>query len=460
MKRAPSAWLCAFAVACGVTAAARAQPAPEDLALLGTRLTPFGAEVAGNESGSIPPWNGGVSEAPPCFARARGRYCDPYADDLPLFVVNAENAEQYAELLSDGQRALLARYPDSYRLRVFPTRRSFANPPYVYAASIANASRAVLDEDGTLRHAATGVPFPLPASGAQAMWNHRLRWRPPAIERLGAQFVVTARGEAASSLIRERSYFDYGRPDYDAKAARGVLSRLLRWIEAPTSLAGVGVLLNDVQRTKDFPRRSWQFGSGAEHAERVPNLGYETAALASDDLASNDQLDTFFGPLDRYEFKLLGKREMLVPANSYALHSETVSYGDLVGPRHLNPEKARYERRRVWVVDAVVAKGRSHPYRHRRFYLDEDGWQIRLVDVYDTVDELWRVQEAHTLVAYDKLYELPVALTVYDLKDSRYLVQSLNNEGAEVSYPELDAADFTASELAKRGRKLQHAAQR
>ncbi|WP_051362088.1 DUF1329 domain-containing protein [Solimonas soli] len=459
-RRAPSAWLlCAVAVACGAPAAARANAAPQDVAQLGARLTPFGAEAAGNASGSIPPWIGGLTAVPPCFADSHGRYCDPYADDAPLFVVTAENVAQYADLLSAGQRALLARYPDSFRMRVFPTRRSFANPPAVYAASVANAARAFLDE-GTLRDAATGVPFPLPANGAEAMWNHRLRWRPLVSERLATQFVVAASGEKTPTLIRERIRFPYGADGYDLKSARGVLTRLMRWVEQPASLAGVGMLIDDVARPADLARHAWQFGSGAEHVERVPNLGYETAAIASDDLASNDQLDTFFGPLDRYDLKLIGKQELLVPANSYALHDETVSYGDLVGPRHLNPEKTRYERRRVWVVDAVVARGRIHPYRHRRFYLDEDGWQIRIVDVYDADDEPWRVQEAHTVMAYDRQYELPVAQTVYDLKDSRYLVQSLNNEGAEVSYPELDAADFDASELARRGRKLNRAAQR
>src|SRR3546814_20113773 len=84
----------------------------------------------------------------------------------------------------------------------------------------------------------------------------------------------------------------------------------------------------------------------------------------------------FFGPLDRYDFKLLGKQELLVPANSYALHSAEVPYRVLIGKHHLNPDFARYELRRVWVVDAQVKRGAVHASRHRRVYLDEDGWPM------------------------------------------------------------------------------------
>lgn len=458
--RAPASvrLLLLLAALCGAPAAARASASAEDAALLGGRLTPFGAEAAGNAGGGIPAWNGGLTAPPPCFAAAHGRYCDPFPDDRPLYTVTAQNVADYAALLSPGQRALFAAFPDSYRMRVFPTRRSFANPPAVYAATIANAPKAVLAE-GTLQNAATGIPFPVPASGAEAMWNHRLRWRPLNTEGVYAQFAVAASGDFAQKRIRERVRFDYGAEGYSLGAARGILSRRLQWIEAPARFAGTGILIDDVASAADFGRRAWQLGLGEDHARRVPNLGYDTPGLGSDDLRTNDQIDTFFGPLDRYDFKLVGKQELLVPANSYALHDAAVPYRELVGRHHLNPDFARYELRRVWVVDATVKRGSVQLYRHRRFYLDEDGWQIRVVDNDDDRGELWRVQETHTVVAYDQGYELPVAETVYDLKSSRYLVQALNNEEAEVSYPALRVDDFGVTDLAQQGRRLRQAAQ-
>ncbi|HET8882110.1 MAG TPA: DUF1329 domain-containing protein [Solimonas sp.] len=460
----------AAAIVCGALLSARATAqdettppavaAPEAAAppAIPANLTPFGAELAGNANGSIPAWLGGLTSPPPCFAASRGRYCDPFADDRPLYTVTADNVDDYAALLSPGQRALFAKFPDSYRMRVFPTRRSFSNPPAVYAATQANMARAVL-VDGVLRKAATGLPFPLPANGEEALWNHRLRWRPLVTERVSAQFAVAESGDFTQIRRRDIVRFDYGAGGYDLHAANGILSRHLQWLEQPARLAGIGILIDDVADAADFGRRAWQFGSGDEHARRAPNLGYDTPGIGTDDLRTNDQIDMFFGPLDRYDFKLVGKQEMLVPANSYALHGADVPYRMLVGRHHLNPDFARYELRRVWVVDAVVKRGRVHAYRHRRFYLDEDGWQIRVVDNYDNRGELWRVQEAHTVMAYDRQFELPVAETVYDLLGSRYLVQGLNNEEPEVAYPDLAADDFGASDLARRGRRLRQSAQ-
>lgn len=430
---------------------------PARLSSMPPQLTPFGAEVAGNSSGTIPAWNGGISSPPPCFAASHGRYCDPFADDQPLYTVTAANLEQFAKWLSPGQLALFAKFPDSYRMRVFPTRRSFSNPPAVYVATRANLARAVI-EDGVLAKAATGLPFAVPANGAETMWNHRLRWRPLVTERVSAQFAVAQSGDFTQTQERELVRFDYGSDGYDLKSARGILSRRMQWLMQPVRQAGVGILLDDVADPVEFARHAWQFSSGDEHARRAPNLGYDTPGIGVDNLRTNDQIDMFFGPLDRYDFKLLGKQELLVPANSYALHSAELPYRALIGKHHLNPDFARYELRRVWVVDAQVKRGAVHSYRHRRFYLDEDGWQIRVVDNYDNRGVLWRVQEAHTVMAYDRQFELPVAETVYDLPGSRYLVQGLNNEEPEVAYPEMEAGDFGASDLARQGRKLRQAA--
>ncbi|NKF21397.1 DUF1329 domain-containing protein [Solimonas marina] len=442
---------CCFGSAAAHAGEAASPKAVDAAALGGTQLTPYGAEVAGNRDGTIPAWNGGLTAAPPCFAASHGRYCDPYADDRPLYTITAANADEYAALLSPGQRALLAAYPETFRMRVFPTRRSFSNPPAVYAASARNAPVAVLDDD-TLKHAATGVPFPIPATGAEVLWNHRLRWRPLVTDRVSTQFTVAADGGASSTRQHELVHFDYGAPDYDLRKARGILLRRMQWIEQPAHLGGVGVLLIDAADPDAFAKRCWQVDPGDRVAQHVPSLAFDMPAIGSEGLRTNDQLDTYFGPLNRYQLELVGKREMIVPANSYALHDAAMSYSTLIGPHHLNPDLTRYELRRVWVVDAKVRPGVAHRYPHRRFYVDEDGWQLRIVDVYDARDRLWQVQEAHTLMAYDRQFELPVAQTVYDLQSSRYLVYGLNNEETEVAYPNLDTGDFGPNDLARRGR--------
>ena len=71
------------------------------------------------------------------------------------------------------------------------------------------------------------------------------------------------------------------------------------------------------------------------------------------------------------------------------------------------------------------------------------------VDVYDNRDQLWRVQEAHTVMAYDKPYQLPICETVYDLQSNRYLVMSLNNEDPETASKEFDDSYFDPANVSK-----------
>src|SRR5690606_14703536 len=151
---------------------------------------------------------------------------------------------------------------------------------------------------------------------------------------------------------------------------------------------------------------------------RVPTLGYDTAALGSEDLLGNDEIDGAFGPLDRFRYKLVGQRELLVPADSQALFDAQRDRGAAVlGPAHLDPQWLRYEQRRVWVVEARVAPGIVHRCARRRYFIDADSWQIRLVEHYDAEDRLWRMQERHSVIAGEPAYEMPVTEVIYDLLD-------------------------------------------
>ena len=98
---------------------------------------------------------------------------------------------------------------------------------------------------------------------------------------------------------------------------------------------------------------------------------------------------------------------------------------------------------------AETKPGTTHIYKRRKFYVDEDGWQIRLVDIYDRRDELWRFQEAHTVLAYDKPFQVPIGETIYDLQNGRYLVQALNNEHPENVEREFDADYFKPSNVSR-----------
>lgn len=449
-------WMAA-AVAASFAFAAFAKTTPEQAARLGADLTPTGAEAAANQSGSIPPWNGGQTAAPANFAGAGARYVDPYPDDKPLFTITTENLANYREGLTAGQLALFEKYPATYKMNVYPTRRSFVNPPAIYAAIRSNATTAELSNKGeTLTGAVTGIPFPIPENGQEAIWNHRLRYREVSTRRWDNQFAVTSSGEYNDVKTRIETLFNYCRQGIKPEDLENILFYFAQTVTEPKALAGSMNLIHETMDNAKEIRKAWEYTPGqVRYALRKSSLiGYDNFGSAVDGLATADQMDMFSGAIDRYDWKLVKKREIYVPANSYRVHSDQYKYADIIRKNHVNQDLTRYELRRVWVVDATVKKGGvSHIYKRRTFYIDEDSWQIVLADLYDVQEQIWRVQEAHTIVAYDKFYQLPVLETSYDLTDGRYLARGLNNEDPETASVELEARDFDPSRARRLSKK-------
>ena len=427
----------------------------DEAARLGKDLTPFGAEKAGNKAGTIPAWDGGLTKVPACYKGVGSRICDPFPDDRPLYTVTHANLAQYRELLSTGQAALLAKFPASYKMNVYTTRRTYSNPQFVYDANVKNATRAELGGNGdALMNAVTGLPFPIPKNGHEVIWNHKTRYRSLSGDRINAQFAVTTSGNYNQSVLRESATFPYNYPDATPESLDNVMIYFLQVVTAPPRLAGTILLVHETIDQVTEPRRAWQYNPGQKRLRRAPNVGYDNPGTASDGLRTNDQTDTFNGAMDRYDWKLIGKKEMLIPSgNSYRLHSDQYKYKDIVLAGHINQDLPRYEQRRVWVVEANLKPGTSHIYKKRVFYVDEDGYQIRAVDIYDNRDQLWRVQESHTVVAYERSFEMVVAETVYDLLVNRYLVQALNNEEPENTDKTFPPSYYDPSNVAKLAKK-------
>ncbi|MGI9438950.1 MAG: DUF1329 domain-containing protein, partial [Parvibaculales bacterium] len=117
--------------------------AAADPSQLGTTLTQNGANPKASADGTIPAYTGGITKPPAGYVKG-GDHIDPFGDDKPLFSITAQNIAQYAARLSEGQKALLTRYPETYRLDIYPSRRSCALPQPVYDETKKNASRARL----------------------------------------------------------------------------------------------------------------------------------------------------------------------------------------------------------------------------------------------------------------------------------------------------------------------------
>ena len=146
---------------------------------------------------------------------------------------------------------------------------------------------------------------------------------------------------------------------------------------APARLAGSILLVHETVDQAKEPRSAWTYNPGQRRVRLAPNVGYDNPGTAADGLRTNDDFGMYNGATDRYDWKLVGKREMYIPYNSYKLADPGLKYTDILKPGHINQDLARYELHRVWVVDATLKPGTSHIYARRTFYIDEDSWNDR-----------------------------------------------------------------------------------
>jgi len=428
----------------------------EQAARLGNDLTPLGAIRAGNEAGTIPEWTGGIrSPAEAGFPdfESGGHHPDPFADDTPLFRITAANMDEYADILTEGHKAMFRTYPD-YFMDVYPTRRSAAVPERIYEATKRIAPSMQLIEGGNgFSGGAEGVPFPIPQNGLEAIWNHIVRYRTDSARRTIGQAPVTRDGNYTMVMFTDEYLGAYGLAGAQEEELDNVIVYFKQTVTAPARLAGEVLLVHETLNQARENRKAWLYNPGQRRVRRAPNVAHDNPRTASDGLATSDQLDIFNGSPERYNWELVGRKEILIPYNSYKLHSNKLKYDDILQPLHINQEYARYELHRVWVVDATVKEGTRHVYKRRTFYIDEDSWQAMVVDCYDNRDQIWRVQEAHSINYYDvPSFWTTLELTL-DLQSGRYLAIGLNNE-EPMTYdfsPSYKPEDFAPATLRRAG---------
>ncbi|MDH0700477.1 DUF1329 domain-containing protein [Pseudomonas toyotomiensis] len=436
-------------LATGVMAAV----SPDEAAKLGTTLTPVGAEMAGNADGSIPAWTGGL----PTNAGAvdpRGFLADPFANEQPLFTITAANAEQYKDKLTPGQLAMFKRYPDSYRMPVYPTHRSASLPAAVLEATKQNAVNTRMVSGGNgLENFQTANPFPIPKDGLEVIWNHITRYRGGSVRRLVTQATPQPNGSYSLVYFQDEFVFRDALTDYDSSKSSNVLFYFKQRVTAPSRLAGNVLLVHETLDQVKEPRLAWLYNAGQRRVRRAPQVSYDGPGTAADGLRTSDNLDMYNGAPDRYDWKLEGKKEIYIPYNAYKLDSPSLKYSDIIKAGHINQDLTRYELHRVWHVTATLKSGERHIYAKRDFYIDEDTWQAALIDHYDGRGTLWRVAEAHAQYYYDKQVPWYTVETLYDLLSGRYLALGMKNEEKQAYDFNYKAAgsDYTPAALRQAG---------
>jgi hypothetical protein len=433
---------------------AMAGPKPGEIHRLSEDLTPMGSERAGNAEGTIPEWTGGIQTPPEGYSPG-DHHPDPFADDQPLFRITGANYQEYADQLSVGQKAMFERYGDTYFMDVYTTRRSASFPQRSLDMTIENGKTATLAPEGEgVLNAAEGFPFPFPENAYEIMWNHKLKPKGTGGIRYNNQVAPTANGSYSMVTLREELLGLYYKEGVRIEDINNILLYFFQEVESPARLAGNILLVHETLNQVEQQRQAWIYNPGQRRVRRAPNVAYDNPGTASDGLRTNDMTDMFNGALDRFDWELGGKREMYVPYNSYKAHQADVTPDDFVRPGHLNSELFRYELHRVWIVEARLKDGMRHINSRRTFYMDEDSYQIVLIDHYDNRDQLWRASEGHGINYYDMPTYWSTIEAHYDLQSGRYVAQGFDNQNPVNTFNvEMQPTQFTPQALRTRGRR-------
>ena len=438
---------------CVLAAPAFAKVSPEEAAKLGTELTPIGAEKAGNKEGTIPAWTPAAQRG-----SLKGEYpTNPQIDaEKPLFTITGQNMAQYASKLTEGHKYLLKTYPD-YKMNVYPTHREVAWPKQIYDATKKNATECDLIGTDQPDNCTLGFLYPIPKSGAEPIWNHKLKWRGEAVTRFNNQMIVQPDGSYQLTRIVEDVQFEYASIKHPVTLKKGGETEFLRYLSqtiSPPRIAGTFILVHEKASTGNEGRAAWLYSPALRRIRRAPTVCCDNPYEGTDGHQFYDQVDMFNGVLERYTWKILGKKEIYIGYNGNKLAGPTVKYKDLAAPHHLNQDLPRYELHRVWIVEADLRPGTSHTFKKRVFYIDEDGWNIVAVDDYDNRDELYQFQEGHLVFAYNIQACSTIPEVIYHFNSGRYFITAAINEDKPYDLSVSFSSDyFTSASVQKSSTK-------
>ena len=444
--------LAALGVLLALPAAAKVSSQESDK--LGRELTPVGAEKAANADGSIPAWSP-VGQSGPLS----GVYpSNPAVDaEKPLFTITKANLAQYSGMLSEGHKYLLNRYP-TYKMNVYPSHRPVAFPDFIYEWTKWNATNCELIGTDNPHNCKIGFTYPIPQSGAEVIWNQRVRYRGEAARRYNNQMIVHAGGDYQLTKIVEEAKFYYAvRPEKGAVPLMKDSGLFLKYFSktvSPPRMAGLLILVHERAGAGNEGRQAWLYSPALKRTRRAPTVCCDNPYEGTDGHQFYDQVDMFNGLLDRFSWKLLGKREMILPYNSNKIAGPTVKFKDLASPSHLDPNLPRYEKHRFWVVEATIRQGTNHTFHKRLMYIDEDSWYPSAIDNYDARGQLVQLQEGHTIYAPNVQSVGGVPEVIYHFDSGNYFVTAMANEDKPNDFSVvLPDEDFEPANIARRANR-------
>lgn len=409
----------------GLANSAGAEVSASEAARLNKQLTPMGAERAGNADGSIPAWTGGLIQP---ANGPTGRRSDPFANEKPLFTITATNASQYRDHLTEGTLAMIYKYPDTFKVNVYPSHRTAAAPQWVYDNTMANATRATLVNNAPT-NAYGGIPFPIPQSGAEVIWNHALRWRGEDTRHMDNWYQTLADGRRVlitEAVIDEQiPYYFEGETLESYQKRNDPFWKVLIRNTGPAIRAGQALLAHE--HLDQNKTQTWVYLTGQRRVRKLPNACCDTPTPAAAGEMTFDEMYVWTGRLDRFDWEIVGKQEKFVPYNANGF-MQPKSDDEVFDKHHYKTDLMRWEKHRVWVVEGKLRKGERHQVSRTRYYCDEDTWICVLGDRWDANGQLWKTLWSQTFVAPELPGVIMGAFGLFDLIEGTSFTAQVANE--------------------------------
>jgi hypothetical protein len=222
--------------------------------------------------------------------------------------------------------------------------------------------------------------------------------------------------------------------------------------KAPARRAGEILLIHEpgADYTKGKGRKAWQYLTGQRRVRLAPAVSFDTPNPAVAGTSTYDDAFIFNGSPERYNWTLLGKKEIIIPNSTYDFLFQT-KVEDILGEKFLKPEYIRWEKHRVWVVEANLKEGQRHLYSKRRIYLQEDNWTAKAGETYDARGNLWRVAFSYGANLYDREGGFSSAYSGHDLLQGIYNLNSKPIPGKFKNGVAQSDKYFTAKGMARSG---------
>jgi len=421
-----------------LSSAAMAALTSDELSRLGienTELTPMGAIRAGNAEGTIPAWESKPMTGVP--GSEENNVIDPFANEKPLFTITAENYKKYKEKLTVGQVAMFKAHPETFFMNVYPTHRTGSYDQRIYQATLEQAKKIIVcpefETTGKvcLDYAIDGggIPFPIPKTGAEAVWSHYLAFRERSSNAMYNGVLVDYLGNRTDVIQHMRQIYPWWvLNSSELKKKNKVLTIMggsvycgSQLLKKPTRVAGL--VFGGCIYMNDFSARAYLYLPGQRRVRKAPEIGFhDSPSFGSDGMITSEDrwMMWFAGKYSRFDYAKPVRKELFVPYNNNKLADKNLTFDDIFGEKHINQSLVRYELHRVWVVDATLKDGVFDLYKRQTAYFDEDTWIALGNETYDQKDRLWRVGEQYNVFIHGLNITRGIGDVHIDLITGRY----------------------------------------